>query len=372
MFWVSVAWDWYAAHSDKVNPIVAALGGAALVWAAITQARTATNRHYEQTRADQQRRITESFSKAVEQLGSEKMEVRLGGIYTLERLAIEAIAQARSTPWWRRFTESFSKAVEQLSSEQIEALARSRPWWRRLWRYNRPLPDPVSDLYWTVMETLTAFVRVQTRWKEPEASASGMPEPDIWPEPSTDIAAVLEVIHRRPDAGRQRETQRRWRFDLSKTDLRGASLPGAHLEHAKLNAAHLERANLAGAHLEDAELHLAYLEGASLEAAHLEHAVLRVAHLEHARLAGAHLEGAFLSLAHLEHAHLARAHLEGAKLYEAHLENADLYEAHLENADLSEAHLEGTNLSWAIGNAKTRTCRNPVERPARWPPYEPD
>src|ERR1700722_20102046 len=93
MSWLSDAWQLYADHSDKVNPIVAGLGGAALVWAAVRQARTATNRHYEQTRADQQRRLTESFSKAVEQLAHAKIEARLGGIYTLERLAIEAIAQ---------------------------------------------------------------------------------------------------------------------------------------------------------------------------------------------------------------------------------------------------------------------------------------
>src|SRR5215472_8349439 len=102
MSWVSDAWGWYAANSDKVNPIVAGLGGAALVWAAVRQARTATRRHYEQTRADQQRRLTESFSKAVEQLSGDKIEARLGGIYTLERLAIEAITQVRPPPWWRR------------------------------------------------------------------------------------------------------------------------------------------------------------------------------------------------------------------------------------------------------------------------------
>jgi hypothetical protein len=130
MSWLSDAWDWYAANSDKINPIVAGLGGAALVWAAVRQARTATNRHYEQTRADQQRRLTESFSKAVEQLASDKIEARLGGIYTLERLAIEAIAQVQSPPWWKR-----------------------------LHRNDISSADPVSDLYWTVMETLTAFVR---------------------------------------------------------------------------------------------------------------------------------------------------------------------------------------------------------------------
>uniref|UniRef100_UPI001177ECCC pentapeptide repeat-containing protein n=1 Tax=Calothrix rhizosoleniae TaxID=888997 RepID=UPI001177ECCC len=33
------------------------------------------------------KQITERFSKAIEQLGSEKIEVRLGAIYTLERIA---------------------------------------------------------------------------------------------------------------------------------------------------------------------------------------------------------------------------------------------------------------------------------------------
>jgi hypothetical protein len=44
-------------------------------------------RHFAQIEADRQRRITESFSKATEQLGSDKLELRLGGIYTLERIS---------------------------------------------------------------------------------------------------------------------------------------------------------------------------------------------------------------------------------------------------------------------------------------------
>jgi hypothetical protein len=34
--------------------------------------------------------IRGSFSKAVEQLGSDKLEVRLGGIYSLERISKES------------------------------------------------------------------------------------------------------------------------------------------------------------------------------------------------------------------------------------------------------------------------------------------
>jgi hypothetical protein len=349
--WISVAWDWYAAHSDKVNPIVAGLGGAALVWAAVRQARTATNRHYEQTRADQQRRLTESFSKAVEQLAHDKIEARLGGIYTLERLAIEAIAQVRRVPWWRRLL-------------------------LRLLRRNQPSPaDPVSDLYWTVMETLTAFVRERARWKDPEPSAPEMTAPrQQQPTPATDIAAVLEVLHRRSDAGRERELLRKWRLDLRMTDLRGANLTEAHLEGASLVLAHLEGASLGG-HLEGANLTEAHLEGASL-GGHLEGAELTGAHLEGASLGG-HLEGAELTAAHLEGANLF-GHLEGANLTAAHLEGAILrghlervnfYYAHLEGADLSGADLRDSSIYWANGDAQTRLPSD-VERPAYWPPYE--
>jgi hypothetical protein len=269
--------------------------GVVVAWAALRQARTASNRHHEQTRADQQRRLTESFSKAVEQLTHEKIEARLGGIYTLERLAIEAIAQVRSTPWWRRLLL------------------------RLLRRNDTPPADPVSDLYWTVMETLTAFVRERARWKEPEPS-----------EPGMDIAAVFEVLRRRPDAGRVRETQRQWRLDLRKTDLRGVDLRGAHLERATLVEAHLEYIDLRGAHL----------QGADLIETRLERAVLR------------------------------GAHLERAILYRTHLQGADLSGAYLEGTDLRIAYLEGADLFEAIGDAKTR-LPDGVTRPARWPPYAP-
>jgi hypothetical protein len=81
----------------------------------VSVAAVALIRHFAQTDADRQRRITESFSKAVEQLGSDKLEVRLGGIYSLERISKES-----------------------------------------------------PDDYWTVMENLTGFVRECSRRNEAE------------------------------------------------------------------------------------------------------------------------------------------------------------------------------------------------------------
>jgi hypothetical protein len=105
--------DWYQQNREAIAPLLAPLSslavgfgiivvGGLVAWAALRQARAAnrqaeiaSQRHEAQTEADQQRRITESFSKAIEQLGSEKLEVRVGGIYTLERISRES----RSDHW---------------------------------------------------------------------------------------------------------------------------------------------------------------------------------------------------------------------------------------------------------------------------------
>jgi hypothetical protein len=46
-----------------------------------------TNRTY---RLTQQGQLTERYTKAIEQLGSDKLDVRLGGIYALERIAVDS------------------------------------------------------------------------------------------------------------------------------------------------------------------------------------------------------------------------------------------------------------------------------------------
>ena len=270
MAWFSAAWHWYLTNASAINPIVTSVGAVgafvsalALALAGLRNARTAARRHEEQTNADRLRRITESFSKAVEQLASEKIEVRLGGIYTLERISRES----------------------------------------------------ASD-YWTVMETLTAFLRENRRWKEPDTvSAETLvslyndqkPKATQQPEPTTDIAAVLSVIVRRDDKNRDREKSNGWRLNFRGSDLRGADLVGAHLEGVNLHEAHLEEAGLTEAHLEGAGLEGAHLEGTDLIEAHLEGAFLSDAHLERADLREARLEGAFLRGAHLEGANLAGA-----------------------------------------------------------------
>ena len=292
-------WAWYKDKDNReaIAPFLTLAAGVAVAGVALM-------RHFAQTDADRQRRITESFSKAAEQLAHKEIEVRLGGIYTLEHIARESPGDHR-----------------------------------------------------TVMETLTAFVRERGRWEKRGPDMSGQEsELSIRPQLPTDIAAVLTVIIRRPKKAQERENRESWRLDLSRADLRGATLSDAHLE----------RANLAHAHLEDSDLRGVHLEGAILNRAYLERADLSYAHLEGAQLAGAHLEGAHLSYAHLKGAIVSDAHFEGANLRGVHLKSVELEGMHLQEADLTGAHLDDTDLDTAIGDAKTRLpARTP--RPAHWP-----
>jgi uncharacterized protein YjbI with pentapeptide repeats len=277
----SNAWNWYSANRDNLIPIGGLLGGAAIAWAALRQAGIAVRRHHAQTEADRQRRITESFSKAVEQLASDKIEARLGGIYTLERISRESEAE-----------------------------------------------------YWPVMEILTAFVRERGRWQEPDtATLEKLRLLYLWGnnsrfrrrpehELSTDIAAVLAVINRREVRDRKREREQGWHLDFSGADLREVFWKEAHLEGAHFTETHLEGAYLEGAHLEGASFWQAHLEGAYIWKAHLKNADFTGAYLQSAELREAHLEGATFIDAELERTYFERAYLDGAIFWRAHVEGA--------------------------------------------------
>ncbi len=312
-------WHWYSQNVTSVTPIGAAIGAAVVASAALRQAKTARLRHEEQTKADLQRRLTESFSKAAEQLGNDKLEVRLGGIYTMERISKES----------------------------------------------------PSD-YWPVMETLTAFVRERARWKEEEQSVEddvrtdGLRYPEtVLPEIPTDIAAVVSVIVRRDKASIEREAQMGWRFNLQGTDLRGAnflnadlrnaSFRGAHLQHAFFARANLERATFSQALLENANFFEAKLENVSFNRAKLQDATFDKANLTRAVFQLANLQGVSFMDAHLEQTHFVRAILINAYFTGAYVAAAEFGKAHLGGADLSGASgLQKEQLLLAQGDDKTR------------------
>ena len=234
----------------------------------------------------EQGQVTDRYTKAIEQLGSDKLDVRIGGIYALERVA-------RDSP-------------------------RDHP---------------------TVMEVLAAFIRVHSheQWPPPEPGNDAIPLRTTRP----DVQAAVTVI------GRRDSNSDRRRIDLTRADLSRADLSFAHLNYADLNDAHLNYAHLRDAHLRGAWLSGAHLNDAYLGGADLTEAGLQRAHLNHAYLIGAHLDGAYLESAQLNGARLNGARLDGAWLRSAQLNGADLGRAQLDRAHLKSAHLDDANLAGA-------------------------
>jgi uncharacterized protein YjbI with pentapeptide repeats len=183
----------------------------------------------------EQGQLTDRFGKAVEQLGSDKVDIRLGGIYALERLALDS--------------------------------ARDHP---------------------TVMEVLTAYVRRSA----PKSTCSQLASSDLSQlqlDVHDTVQAAISVIRRRNIAFDIRI------LDLDNTCLRDANFRGADLIGADLSGAVLSGADLIVADLSGADLSGADLSGADLSVADLSGADLSGADLSGADLFAADLFGADLT-----------------------------------------------------------------------------
>ena len=297
-----------------------------------------------QTQINQESHYTELFTKAVEQLGAVRengepaIEMRIGAIFALERLA----------------------------------------------------KDSERD-YGPIIETLAAYIREHCR--DPKffddkglVGKELRQEREKWieslrenpPADRSDVSAALTVLSRR-------EKNRNWKSSTSdpetQPDFTGANFQGStlwnkseglarkdtNLRLADLSGASLERANLSGAYLAEAKFEGAYLFGADLSGASLERANLSDIYLWRANLSGAYLaeanlsganlrgivfDGAILSAVNLSDADLERVDLSGNSLWRADLSGADLWCADLEGAtfagaSLAEANLKGADLEKA-------------------------
>ena len=253
--------------------------------------------------------LTDRYTKAIEQLGSGELDVRIGGVYALEGVARDS---ARDHP---AVVEVLTAFVREHSRE---------PW---------PPPDSPRTTWITWRGRFRAGGRPQERFTRP------------------DIQAAVTVIGRR-DARRDIQPIHLNGADLTAADLRDAKLGSADLTEAILRDADLTRADLAGADLRDADLTRADLTGATLRSADLGGADLTAATLRSGDLRGADLHATTLTRATLTRADLTGAFLGGADLTEATLpavilRDADLTRARLFRADLTRADLGGATLTEA-------------------------
>jgi hypothetical protein len=273
------------------------LGGIVLVTGAVAT--------WRQLRLSREGQITDRFTHAIDQLGDDKVDIRIGAIFALERLARDSV---------------------------IDRLA--------------------------IGETLAAFIRTHAPWPAGHPS-----HPSPHPTPNVDLT-MLWLTDRAPDVraavlvlGRFPRTQddprlairrvdlRRTNFyhsTLVNVDLRDSNLAGCYAatvswQECVLNNTDLRMARLAQARLDRSRFKGAYLQDVDLEGATLQEADLSGASLYQAKLRGADLHGAILTGADLSYADLRDAILIKADLRGAVFTGADLLGAKLDDIQTDQA-----------------------------------
>ncbi|GAB2665966.1 pentapeptide repeat-containing protein [Nocardia goodfellowii] len=239
---------------------VAALATAATAVAALWFTGQSLRATHNQYSLSQQTWFTDRFAKATEHLGSPELNVRLGGIYSLE---------------W---------------------LARDSP------------PSRVSNQS-LIFEVVSAFVRTHRASSEHNLASCGAKGANL-----PDVQAALTVIGRRDTAKDGPDPISLVDSDLRYSVLRSARLQGANLSGADLTCGHMSDADLRGAQLLDARLQMANLASAKLSMANLNSAFLN-----NAVLAKADLTGAVLTDANLSGAELIGTDLTGSDMSRSNL-----------------------------------------------------
>lgn len=278
----------------------------------------------------EEKQITERFSQAIEHLGSEKIQIRLGGIYSLERIA----------------------------------------------------KDSDKDR-WQVLEVLTAFVREEYKiernqkpfdfydpcedWGDPYYRdydpSDDVPDDDIVKTPNKSYVpsvpvekqAVLTALGR---IGKLKDRlERDDNFDLSQTDLRGVLLTGdlrnINFEGSNLEWATLKDVTLDGSSFIEANLEVAKVENASLKDTNFSKANLRWtnwldASLERSNLKGINLDDSILKRVLLDHAILSNVDCRDSKFSEVSLNHADFQYINFSGSDLGTVNLQFSNLKSAV------------------------
>jgi Pentapeptide repeats (8 copies) len=275
-------------------------GGVYFTWSNLRIAQQSLRATEQKLDVDRQGQITSRFTEAVGQLGADvdgrpNLEVRLGGIYALKRIAEDS-----------------------------------------------------PDDHWTIREVLAAYVRQNAPWTDPAAPSAGTETPPAViptalhpleasgprgataqpPRPRVDIQAALTVVGRLESPVVERP---HLNLDLRWADLRAVELWHTKLREIDFYEAHLEGARFWSAELRMVKLERAYLKGAGFWGAHLEQVALVKADLQDSIFSGATL---------LENVDFAGADLRGTEL-----KGADFQQA----VNLTQKQVEQ-----ALGDADTR------------------
>ncbi|UJV42636.1 pentapeptide repeat-containing protein [Streptomyces sp. AMCC400023] len=296
--------DRLKAVSDVRTTLLQAVGGLVVLFGAYATWRQ-LRVSQDGLRATQEGYVTDRFSRAVDQLGSDKVDVRIGGLHALWRIA-----------------EHSARDREAILSILAAYLRTHLPW---------PPPTGPDDPAALVAPAVTSaetpindVAPLEVRAADAQVALTGL--------------GVL-LLHPREQS---------W-LNLSVTDLRRADCDGLWLTEVNLDRSCMEAAGLYHANLTQASLVSTNLRHADLTTAVLRRTRLALADLRGARLVATDLRDADFTEADLREANLRKADASGAVLHRADLRLADL-----RGSDLSTADLTGARLTGALASSRTR------------------
>ncbi|WP_432922816.1 pentapeptide repeat-containing protein [Microbispora sp. CA-135349] len=215
-----------AAASDAVRGRALAVATGLIALAALLYTARNADTARRTFQLGEQGQVTERYTKAIEQLGSDKLDVRLGGIYALERIA----------------------------------------------------RDSARD-HATVMDVLAAFVREHSRERE-----TGAP---LRTDLQAAVTVIGRRDFRRDQGPISLRGANLAGVDLAGANLAGVDFTDANLIRAALYDALLVNVNLTNADLTGANLYRSNLSGANLTEANLTDATLEEVNFEAAYRLGA-------------------------------------------------------------------------------------
>jgi hypothetical protein len=228
----------------RIGLLQAVAGVAVIAAVVVTWQQLETDRRQlrQQLAVAGQEQATDRFARALDQLGSEQLDVRLGGVYGLERIAARAAAGAPAAGAYL---------------PPSDADASQAAWWSS--------QDRVQ-----VFEILSAYVRTTSH--RPPIGPAGSPALQVR---QPDVNAAVSVLARRTVlagdppldlTGSLLPGARLGFAHLAGADLRGTDVRGTSFQYADLVGAHLEQSLLCGTQFQNADLRDVRLTGARVSA----------------------------------------------------------------------------------------------------------
>ena len=269
-------------------------------WTAYLQTQTAQK----QAEIAEQGLFTERFSKATEQLGSNQLSVRFGGIYALWRLAEDS-------------GEKDAKSVFDILCAFVR----------------KPTPDPsLSD------ET--------AKLEDANAEESTQINLDFFKQEKTvcrpDIQTIIDLIGS-SSCPQRAALPHYYTFDLHGADLREAKMNALDFQKTNFSDTQLDGAKFSFAKLDRADFTDANIKDTWFRSASIKQADFRFANLQETRFDSSNLKGANFRFASTENTVFREADLEGTTFLYATLKKADFSKSLLQGANFRKAQLTEVN-----------------------------